>query len=332
VLLAASVTTRSQTNRRSLTASDSQQQAPQRTRLILKDESYQLVLGYEVVGDVVRFRSAERDGQTEEIPLALVDLPATERWKAEHAQSTAGSQAMLNPELEKEEAARRALTPEVAHDLHLPEEDSLLALDSFHGAPELVPLPQEGSDLNKETAHGAQKVEINPASSPHLILSIAGPVCDVQLHTPSPEFYVRVGTEDDDEIDPGSFRVDTHGMSGRATPSGGNVKSTYVIERLDVREDERIVNSFHLRWLGTGRVQPGVVETQQQVLPGGRWMKLTADQPLEPGEYALLEVLSGHEVNLNLWDFGVHANAKANAEAIRPEAERPTSLQRRPPQ
>jgi hypothetical protein len=303
-----------------------------RTRLILKSGTYQLVLSYEVVGDVVRYRSAERDGQTEEIPLDLVDLPATERWKAEHGGESSASHPLLDPELEKEEAARRALTPEVAHDLRLPEEDSVLALDSFHGTDELAPLPQEGSDLNSETAHAEQKVEINPASVAHLILTISGPASDLQLHFASPVFFVRIGAEQDDEINPGSFTVDTHGAPSRATPSGGEAKSTYVIERLDVRQDERIVSSFRIRWLGTGRSQPDIIETQEQILAGGSWMKLTPEHPLEPGEYALIEVLSGHEVNLNVWDFGVHADAKANPEAIRPEAERPASLQRRAPQ
>ena len=57
---------------------------PTRTRLILKDGTYQLVYSYKVVGDVVHYRSAERDGQEEDIPLALVDLPATEKWKKDH--------------------------------------------------------------------------------------------------------------------------------------------------------------------------------------------------------------------------------------------------------
>ena len=104
---------------------------PAHTRLILKDGSYQLVLSYTVVGNVVHFRSAERDGEEEDIPLALVDLPATEKWKKDHepgAESRARAAApVLSPELAREEAARAALMPEIAPDLHLPEEDSVLA-------------------------------------------------------------------------------------------------------------------------------------------------------------------------------------------------------------
>lgn len=306
---------------------------PQHTRLFLKDGSYQVVLSYKVAGDVVRYRSAERNGETEDIPLKLVDLPATERWKREHAegQTASDKRAVLSPELEKEEEERRALTPEVAPDLRLPEEDSVLALDTFRATPELVPVPQVGSDLNKETAHGVLKTAINPASSPHRILDVPGFRSDVQLHVAEPVFYVRVGDEGAVRGGGAALTVDTHGTAGRETPAGGSSESGYVIERLDPRQDVRVVDSFRIWQLGTGKRQPDVVEMKQEVLPGGHWMKLTPEQPLEFGEYALIEVLSDHEVNLNVWDFGVHADAKENVEAIRPEVKKPVTLERRNP-
>jgi hypothetical protein len=303
----------------------------QRTRLILKDGSYQLVLSYKVVGNLVRYRSAERNGESEDLPLALIDLPATNTWNHDHAGAQSQATAILSPELAREEAARRALTPEIAPDLRLPEEDSILALDAFRGTPELVPVPQVGSDLNKETAHASLKAAINPTSIPHRILSIPGAASDIQLHVAAPIFYIRL-IDDDQDTDGGGLTVDTHGASGRDTPSGSAVKSRYVIEHLDVREDVRVVNSFSLGQLGTGRTQHDIVETKEEVLPGGRWMKLTPQQPLELGEYALIELISDHEVNLNGWDFGVHPNAKENVEAIHPEPEKPAKLERRAPQ
>jgi hypothetical protein len=306
---------------------------PQRTRLFLKDGSYQVVLSYKVVGDVVRYRSAERNGETEDVPLKLVDLPATERWKREHTegQSAADTRAVLSPELEKEEEERRALTPEVAPDLRLPEEDSVLALDTFRATPELVPVPQVGSDLNKETAHGVLKAAINPASSAHRILDVQGFRSDIQLHVAEPVFYVRIGDDTAAAAGGGAITVETHGVTGRETPAGGSAESGYVIERLDVRQDVRVVDSFRIWQLGTGKRQADVVEMKQEVLPGGHWMKLTPEQPLEFGEYALIEVLSDHEVNLNVWDFGVHSDAKENVEAIRPEPKKPVTLERRTP-
>jgi hypothetical protein len=315
----------------------SQDTALQRTRLILKDGSFQTVLGYTVLGERVQYQSAERNGETEDIPIGMVDLPATERWQQEHGgASKQGDRAVLSPELAAEEAARRALTPEVAPNLRLPGEDSVLALDSYQGRPELLPLGQEGSDLNHETAHAVRPVELNPAASAHEIAEVHGAVSDEQLHWSTPVFYVRIG-DDADMPARGAMIVDTRGGSGggRETPSGGAAQSGYVIERMDVRSDMRVVNSFRLQELGAskavaGREQPDVIEMQQEALPGGHWLKLMPSQPLEKGEYALVEVLSGRAVNLDVWDFGVSPGAKESYEAIRPEVRKPAGLERRP--
>lgn len=306
-----------------------------RTRLYLKDGSYQQVFSYTIVGDRVRFRSAERNGATEEVPLSLVDVPATQKWAHDRdpaVREQQRSNPVLTPELQREEAARAARTPEVAPDLRLPEEDSVLVLDTYNGAPELVPLAQQGGDLNHETAHNVLKLAINPASSPHRILDVPGLKADVQVHVPDPTFFVRIGADEaDDAASGGAITVDTHGASGRATPSGGSSESRYIIERLDVRRDSRQLDSFRIRDLGS-RAQPDVVEVNSSKLPGDHWMKLAPTQPLEFGEYALVEVLNEREVNLGVWDFGVHPPAPENVEAIHPEARRPVSLERRRPQ
>lgn len=303
----------------------------QRTKLILKDGSDQLVLSYKVEGNVLSYRSAERNGELEDIPLKLVDMPATIAWYHEHIDhGSAPQRPVLSPELAKAEAERAELTPEIAPNLHLPQELSLLALDRFEDTPELVPMPQQGTDLNKETAHGVLKQAINPASSPHRILELPHRSAEVQLHVAEPAFYVRVG--DDLAEGGGGFTVDTHGAGGfRETPTGGAAGSSYVVERLDPRLDSRIVNSFRIAWLNSGRKQPEVIETSEQELPGGHWLKLTPTDPLEPGEYALIEVVSDHEVNLNVWEFGIHPAAKENLEAMRPEVRGPVELKSRKP-
>ena len=306
---------------------------PHRVRLIMKDGSYQLVLSYAVAGKIVHYRSAERNGETEDVPLALVDLPATEKWAREHRQGESPDsqrQPALSPELAKEEAERAARTPEVATGLRLPEEDSVLALDNFHGTPQLVPLEQQGGDLNKETAHDVLKLAINPASSPHRITELRGASANVQLHVSGPVFYVRVGNDDEGDPGSGALTVDTHGAGGRATPSGGADSSGYVVVRLSTLSDARIVNSFRLALLGV-KPQPDVIEMKSEDLPGGHWMKLTPVQPMDPGEYALVEVLSSHELNQDVWDFGIHPDAAENTEAIHPEPQRPATLERREP-
>lgn len=304
----------------------------QRTRLILKNGSYQSVLSYQVNGNVVEYRSAERNGELEEVPLKLVDMPATVAWYHQHVEGVPPAQdnrPVLSPELAQEEAERAAYTPVVAPNLQLPQEASVIVMDTFEGTPELVPMPQQGTDLNPETAHGVLKLGINPHSAPHQILELQRPQADVQLHVPDPVFFVRVGNDLPDAG--GGFTVDTHGASQHETPAGGEEGSAYVIERLDAMQYSRILDSFKISWLNSGRPQPGIIETREQDLPGGHWLKLTPTQPLDFGEYALVEVVSGHEVNLNVWDFGVHSAAKENVEAIRPEVRHPAVLNHRTP-
>jgi hypothetical protein len=313
--------------------------APHRTRLILKDGSYQIVMSYQVIGNIVRYYSAERDA-TEEIPEDLVDWDATHKWERQHPavdESDAGQglavapAPAIDPELLKEEADRAAWTPEVAPDLRLPEQDSVLALDYFHGAPELVPLVQSEGELNRTTGHNILKLAINPRSASHQIEQLKGVEAAVQLHVDTPAIYVRLG--DDSGVMRGGtpLTVDTHGAGGVKTDSsGGSPDSGYVMVRADVRTDARVLASFNIGMLGGGaKQQEDVIETASEVLPGGHWMKVTPKRPLDFGEYALMEVVSDNEINLGVWDFGVHPVAPENRDAIKPEPKRPVTLERR---
>ena len=314
--------------------------SPRRTRLILKDGSYQIVMSYHVVGGVVRYISAERGGAEEEIPASLVDFDATKRWEKQHTQpsASAGQEGQqpppIDPELLKEEEDRAALTPEVAKDLRLPDEDSTLALDTYRGTNELVPLAQTDSDLNRNTAHNVLRASINPLSSAHPIVELKGETSPVQLHVKDPVFYLRIGDETVGNTGGPALTVDTHGATSNAqnNPSGGLPGSRYVVVRADVRTGARVLSSFRIGLLDSGQHQPDVAETTSQLLPGGHWLKIVPKEPLEFGEFALLEVISDKAVNLGVWDFGVHPVAPENRDVIKPEAARPLNLERRRPE
>ena len=125
--------------------------------------------------------------------------------------------------------------------------------------------------------------------------------------------------------------MDTHGAAGVKTDSpGGPVNSGYVMVRADVRTDARVLASFNIGMLDNAvKQQEDVVETKTELLPGGHWMKVTPVHPLDFGEYALMEVISDKEVNLGVWDFGVHPVAPENRDVIKPEPKRPVTLERR---
>jgi len=306
---------------------------PHRIHLILKDGSFQIVTSYRVKGANVLYTSAERGGAEEIIPLSLVDLDATHAWEQGHIPgSHPEAKPTIDPELLKEEADRAALTPEIAPDLSLPEQDSILALDAFQGTPELIPLAQSAGELNRNTAHNILKAAINPRSSSHQIVELKGFRSVVQLHVNDPTLYIRVG-DDPSTGGGGTFTVDTGGATGNAPTAspGGPAGSRYVIVRADVRTDTRILASFNLSLLGTPHRQEDIVETATEALPGGHWLKLTPKEPLPFGEYALMEVLSDREVNLGVWDFGIHPVAPENRDAIKPQPKRPFRLDRRRP-
>ena len=317
-----------------------------RTRLILKDGSYQIVTSYKVNGKIVSYYSAERDA-TEQVPADLVDWDATHKWERQHpaeeSDATPGPvdapRPAIDPELLKEEADRAAWTPEVAPDLRLPELDSVLALDYFHGAPELVPLVQSQGELNRTTSHNILKMAINPRAAQHQIEQLKGVQAAVQLHVDTPVIYLRLG--DDSGVMRGGtpLTVDTHGAGGAkadasgGVSSGGSADSGYVMVRADVRTDARVIASFNIGMLGgQAKTQEDVIELSSEALPGGHWMKLMPKRPLDFGEYVLMEVVSENEINLGVWDFGLHPVAPENRDVIKPEPKRPLTLERRTPE
>jgi hypothetical protein len=311
--------------------------ARHRTRLILKDGSYQVIMSYRVAGNIVFYISAERGGAEEEIPSNLVDFEATKRWDQQHSAPSEGDVTTptgIDPELLKEEAERASFTPLVAPDLHLPEEYSVLALDTFHSTPELVPLAQTAGDLNRDTGHSVVKGIINPQSSPHKIAELKRETSLLQLHIADPVIYMRIGNQVAPPSSSTPITVDTHGATGNAaeTSVGGSPDSRYVIVRTDIRTDSRLIASFRLDALGTGRHQEGITETTTELLSGGHWMKITPAQPLTFGEYVLLEVLSDRDVNLAVWDFGIHPVAPENRDALKPETNRRQTLERHRPE
>ena len=133
----------------------------QNHRLILKDGSYQIVRKYEVVGDRVRYISVERGGDWEELPADLIDWEATRKWERDQAQLAEDNASPAMKEaaaIDKEEAAERneqlARMPEVAKGLELPDEDSVFALDTYEGRPELVELLPNELGIDAKTHKG----------------------------------------------------------------------------------------------------------------------------------------------------------------------------------
>jgi hypothetical protein len=300
-------------------------------RLILKDGSYQVVSQYQVVGDRVRYKSAERGGEWEEVPKSLIDWPATDKWNKEHDPATmAAAEAAIEKqeqsdaaEVDKEEATERAAEkarmPVVSPGLRLPDESGVWALDTFHGTPELVKLEQANGDLNKNLGHNVLKAAINPMGGSKQLIQIDGARAKIQLHVSEPELYVSLDAGDDDTAPDDALKIDTHGASSTKDKNNySSPTSHYVVVRVQQRRNLRVVAAMNISMLGKVSHSENIVETTTQIMPGGHWMKVVPKDPLSFGEYALMEVLSPQEVNLDVWDFGVDPRSPENKNTLSP--------------
>jgi hypothetical protein len=286
-------------------------------RLILKDGSYQVVTKYERAGDRVRYFSAER-GQWEEIPASLVDFAATEHAPGAAPVSPAVPEAAA---IDQEEQRARARTPDVSPGLRLPDQDGVWALDTFRDSPELVALAQNSGNVNRETTHNVLRATLNPLGGVQQSIQIPGAESKVKLHVDEPALYVSILGADDNEADTSALTVETHGAgSAKNKDAASSVNSQYAIVRVrsNFKKDYRVVSGIKISVGGKVSQAEDVIPTVAQVLPGGRWMRLTPQQPLTIGDYALMELLTPGEVNLSVWDFRIDPQGPDNKNSIMP--------------
>jgi hypothetical protein len=294
-------------------------------RLILKDGSYQLVREYQVVGDRVRYRSIERSGDWEELPANLVDWDATRKWELNHgSEEENASPAMKEAEdIDKEEIAERLQEqqrrPEVVKGLELPDEDGVFALDTFHGMSELVELVPSELSMNTKTKKGVSV--INPLASANASLELPGQKAKVHLHVNDPALYLSLNSQDDAEkVLSHALTVPTGGAKEQASRKHGahSTTSGFALIRVDQRKEVRIVGAIHVSPTGTISQNEDVVPTKVEVLPGKHWLKLSPQQPLTIGEYALVEIISPSEINQWVWDFRIDPTLGDNPYSLTP--------------
>jgi len=307
--------------------------APPRTadpaihRLILKDGSYQVVTKWQVTpaGDRIRYISAERGGDWEEVPMTLMDWAATRKYAREHSGNTppaadeaadsAGQQSAAA--IDAEEKADRERNLVVAPNLVLPSATGIWALDTYHDEPELVDLEQ--NTVNPRTGHNIVHSPLSAAGVTKQNIELNERHAKPAIHDSVPTFYVSLDSAADEEGGSDALTVDTHGAGSQKGPeSGSSPDSRYVIIHADVRKDFRFVGQVRINAFGTSSTDTNVILTDTQVLPGKHWLKVTAREPIVAGDYVLMEVLSPKEVNLAVWDFRIDPRAGDNENAILP--------------
>jgi hypothetical protein len=105
----------------------------------------------------------------------------------------------------------------------------------------------------------------------------------------------------------------TNGKHGAHSTSSG-----FAIVRVDERKAVRIVGAIHISPTGTITQSEDVIPAKSEVMPGKHWLKLTPNQTLTIGEYALVEILSPSDINQSVWDFRVDPRQGDNVGSIGP--------------
>jgi hypothetical protein len=251
-------------------------------RLILKDGSWQEITKYEVLGDRTRYFSSQRL-EWEEIPRELIDWKATEEWNA---------RAMQIPPEEEEGPGRKIDATDtlmVAPGLKLPIAGGVFILDTFSGKPSLVELTQEPGALNHDT--GSIFHAINPRASFKQRFELKGSRARTQAHVPLPLIYVKIA-----ESEP----AQQIGFADR-----------FRIVRLKPYKDSRILASVNVTMTGKQSQTQQFVPVRIENFNEG-WLKVIPLADLEPGEYALVEMLDRTQFNSYAWDFGIDPRATGN--------------------
>jgi hypothetical protein len=298
-------------------------------RLILKDGNYQMVRDYQIVGDRVRYLSQER-GEWEELPANLVDWDATHKWEKEHADLVEedASPAMKEAEdLDKEESQERneqnARMPLVAEGLELPDENGVFILDTFEGTPELVELISSDLSMNTKNRKGIEV--LNPLATQKASLELQGAHAKVHLHVNDPVIYLSLGVDDMTEpVLTHPITVDTTGSKAVNGKHGAHSpQSGFVIVRVDERQAVRVVGAIKVGASGSVSQDEDTIATKVEEMPGKRWLRVTPQQKLTIGEYALVEIISSSDINESVWDFRVDPRQGDNPKSIGPIMKQP---------
>ncbi len=295
-------------------------------RLILTDGTYQLATKWEVKGDRVRYLSSERN-EWEEVPKSMVDWAATDKYEKDRAAGKSSPEAIaLDKELEAERLADEARSPHVAPGLRLPDDGGVILLDTFETQPQLIELQQSSGELNRNMKGNILRATINPVAGSKQIIELPGPHAKIQAHVTVPAIYVNL--EQQDQLDKATQIAEK--KKEEALPW-----DRFRIVRLQNNKDKRVVGDIKIAVYGKVSQEQKLVTSTATRLTGG-WVKVTPSADLEPGEYAVIELLGKDGMNLYVWDFGVNPAAPANASAWRPDAsashplpEKPKELEKR---
>jgi len=234
-------------------------------KLYMKDGSYQLVREYKVEGDRLRYYSVER-GDWEEIPPELADLKRTDAEAALRKENVdRKSQQIADEEAAaKEERAEIRKIPRDAG-VYMLENDQLRIFKLA-----------DASVHNNKGRTLLKYVTPIPIVSGKSTLEMQGEHAENIVKDSRPEFFLQLSLED-------SFGI----------VKVSSQKGIRVVERITVAP---VVNEV--------LEERDTVQTFTKQLTDSGLYKIWPQEPLEKGEYAVIEYNEG-KIDARIWDFRI---------------------------
>ncbi len=255
---------------------------PNGKKLILKDGTFHIAREYERQGDRVRFYSVERSAW-EEIPLSLVDWDATRKAEAEEERRNQEQLEKLRAAQTAEKAAELEdldASIQVAPGVFLPAGEGLFAVEGQS----VRPLSQSSATIKLDKTSLLKQVVVPvPVVPTKRKVQIPGKKAGARLGVAQPEFYMRTADAREPEME---------------------------LIRAQAKGDTRTVETLSTGITGTNSQRNSISIERWRIARGV--YRFTLSQALEPGEYALAEILPDG-MNLFVWDFGVEPAGKSTA-------------------
>ena len=262
-------------------------------RLILTDGSFELISRYSIQGDRIRYYSTERS-EWEELPLSMIDWTATDSNARTEADDSARRRSSERAKDEEKQILEDARFPQAAPGLRIPYSDGVFLLDTYAGRSQLVALTQSEADLNKNTKSNILRGILNPVASSRQTVELEGSRARIQAHTPMPAIFYPINPADLQK----DFNIES-------------AKDRFRIVRCENNKGKRILAVNKIAIYGKVDSQTETVDIRAEKI-SDYWLRIAPAMPLQPGEYALIELDEKAAVNLFVWDFGMNPEAPPN--------------------
>jgi len=234
-------------------------------KLYLKDGTYQIVREYKVQSDRIRYYSVERS-DWEEIPSELVDLKRTESEASERKAELEKDAKILS----EEDKIQREMQKEV---MRIPQDPGVYWVD---GTKAVVLKAAEASVRTNKGRSILAKIAPVPIVSGKGTLELNGAHSQNVFTNPEQEFYIQLSS------------AERFGIA-KLTPKG----QVRIVENLtfmpvtkEVDEELTLVGTF-----------------QKELTQDGLY-KVWPKEPLEAGEYAVVQYTAG-KMNVQVFDFAI---------------------------